>query len=199
MNELHPRKPLRKLAFLIPVIVAVIGAGWLGVTVYKEVHWKQFAVVVPEKVYRSGLLKEHQLESAIQSLKLRTVICLDAAEAPKERKLCQSHGVRFLSFDMHSSGKGSPADYQTVVETLADPASQPVLVHCRAGVARTGAAIALYRMAVDHWTYEQAITELRSFERKGRCEPELREMIAQIYREKLKSGLAVQSPSEVSR
>ena len=199
MIDAQRRRPLHKLAFLIPVIVAVVGAGWLGVAVYKELHWKQFAVVTPDKVYRSGLLKDHQLDSAIESLKLRTVICLDSEAAPRERKQCEAHGIRFLTFEMHSSGKGSPEDYQYIVETLADPAAQPVLVHCRAGVARTGASVALYRMAVDHWTYDQAIAELRSFERKGRCEPELREMIAQIYQEKLKSGLTLRSKSEVPR
>ena len=124
-----------KIAILFSVVMAVIGAGWLGVAVYKELHWKQFAVVLPGKIYRSGLLKEHQLESAIQSLHLRTVICLDATEAPREKKICEAHGTQFLAFDMHSSGKGSPEDYYAIVKTMADLDSQPILVHCRAGMA----------------------------------------------------------------
>lgn len=86
-----------------------------------------------------------------------------------------------------------------VVRTLNDPASQPVLVHCRAGVARTGASVALYRMSVQGWTFDQAISELKSFERKGRCEPPLQRMITKIYEEKLKSSIARQSETSSAR
>lgn len=200
MNSDRARKWFTiKWGFLLPMVIALAGAVWLGIAVFHELHWKQFAVVVPEKVYRSGLLKSHQLESAMESLKLKTVICLDSKEADRERKLCEKHGVRLLSFDMHSSGEGRPEDYVQVVRTLNDPASQPVLVHCRAGVARTGASVALYRMAVQNWTFDQAISELKSFERKGRCEPELQRMITKIYQEKLKSKLAQQSKSSTVR
>lgn len=200
MNSERMRKwPSIKLAFLLPMVIALAGAVWLGIAVFHELHWKQFAVVVPEKIYRSGLLKSHQLESAMESLKLKTVICLDSKEADRERKLCEEHGVRLLSFDMHSSGEGRPEDYVEVVRTLNDPASQPVLVHCRAGVARTGASVALYRMSVQNWTFDEAISELKSFERKGRCEPELQRMITKIYEEKLKSNLVRQSEASAVR
>lgn len=200
MNIEQTRKlPTIKWAFLLPMVIAFAGAIWLGVAVFHELHWKQFAVVVPGKVYRSGLLKSHQLESAMETLHLKTVICLDAKEADREQALCEEHGVRLLSFDMHSSGEGSPEEYAAVVWTLNDPASQPVLVHCRAGVARTGASVALYRMSIQGWTFDQAISELKSFERKGRCEPDLQRMITKIYEEKLKSNLAQQAKVSSAR
>ncbi len=83
---------------------------------------------------------------------------------------------------MHSSGFGKPEDFREVVRLMADSVSQPVLVHCRAGVARTGASVALYRMSVDGWDIERAINELKTFEKWGRCEPALQAMIADYYR-----------------
>jgi protein tyrosine/serine phosphatase len=162
---------------LVASILVLVAAIWGSVLFVKHQSLKQFAVVVPDRIYRSGLLRSDQLESVIDRYHLRTVICLSADEAARERKICESRGVRFVSFDMHSSGLGKPEDFEEVVRILSDRSSQPVLVHCRAGVARTGASIALYRMSVDGWDLERAIKELRSFEKWGRCEAPLQAMI----------------------
>jgi protein tyrosine/serine phosphatase len=44
-----------------------------------------------------------------------------------------------------------------------DPANFPVLVHCFAGIHRTGAYVAVYRMEHDRWTNAEALDELRAF------------------------------------
>ncbi|MBY0588353.1 dual specificity protein phosphatase family protein [bacterium] len=165
----------------LAVIIVAIAVGWGGILFHKHQTWKQFAEVVPGRVYRSGLLRSEQLARAIDRYHLRTVICLSADEAPREAAICAERGIRFLSFEMHSSGFGKPEDFKDVVRILADSESQPVLVHCRAGVARTGASIALYRMSVDGWDSERALAELRSFEKWGRCESPLEAMIGDYY------------------
>ena len=45
---------------------------------------------------------------------------------------------------------------------MSDPANYPVLVHCFAGIHRTGAYCAIYRMEFDHWTNDRAIDELKA-------------------------------------
>jgi protein tyrosine/serine phosphatase len=44
---------------------------------------------------------------------------------------------------------------------MSDPANHPVLVHCFAGIHRTGAFCALYRMEFDGWSNEQAVQEMK--------------------------------------
>lgn len=48
-------------------------------------------------------------------------------------------------------------------EVMADPHNYPVLVHCLAGIHRTGAYCAIYRMEFEHWTNAQAIEEVKAF------------------------------------
>lgn len=44
---------------------------------------------------------------------------------------------------------------------VTDPARTPVLVHCQHGADRTGTMCALYRIAVQKWTKEEAIREMK--------------------------------------
>ncbi len=48
-------------------------------------------------------------------------------------------------------------------EVMSDPNNYPVLVHCTAGIHRTGAYCAIYRMEFEHWTNERAIDEVKAF------------------------------------
>jgi len=46
------------------------------------------------------------------------------------------------------------------LQIVTDPKRTPVLVHCQQGADRTGAMIALYRVAVEGWCKEDAIGEM---------------------------------------
>lgn len=44
-----------------------------------------------------------------------------------------------------------------------DPVSGPVYVHCDGGRHRTGAMIAVYRMAIEGWDIQRAYREMRQY------------------------------------
>ncbi len=52
--------------------------------------------------------------------------------------------------------------WRKFLQNLGEPKNQPVLVHCWAGIHRTGAYCAIYRMEFDHWTNAEAIAELKT-------------------------------------
>jgi tyrosine-protein phosphatase SIW14 len=168
----------RKAIVALLVLAASIGAG---VGVHRYYRWKNFGVVEEGKLYRSGQLTGTQLERMIDKLHLKTVVCLHPQFAEREREICRRKNVRFVELPMHSSGEGAPEQFGEFYALAVDPAHQPLLVHCYAGVARTGACAALYRMGKQGWSYDQAVAELKTFEKNGMMDPSLGKHIQKVY------------------
>ena len=85
----------------------------------------------------------------------------DDATAAAEATLCRQAGLRFQWLPL--SWHGAPDREQSLrilraIEATRN-AGETVFVHCCYGRDRTGALVALYRMAEDGWTMEQAWRE----------------------------------------
>src|SRR5206468_4829000 len=57
---------------------------------------------------------------------------------------------------------GRPQAIAKFFDVMDDPARAPVLIHCRAGLHRTGVLVALYRMEYDGWSVYEALEEMRA-------------------------------------
>jgi protein-tyrosine phosphatase len=140
---------------------------------------KRLREVVPGVLYRSGQMTEEGFADAVARYHIRTFInAQDEYPDPdiwhsylnrrtiKETELCRRLGVRyvFLPPDLvppQDVPAHHPAAIDQLLTILDDPANQPVLIHCKAGLHRTGVFVAVYRMEYDHWTPRQALAELR--------------------------------------
>jgi hypothetical protein len=147
---------------------------------YTYTYRKRLRVVDPGLVYRSGSMTAPGFREAIKQLGIRTVLNLqDDVPDPnlangyfgggiiKERELCKELGVRyaFIGPDLVDRRKLPDARPKAIDQFLAlmdDPSNYPVLIHCKAGLHRTGCLVALYRMEYDGWTMEAALRELKS-------------------------------------
>ena len=152
----------------------VIGVP-LGYRSFTSTKYRNFRVVEPGVLYRSGQMSASGLASTVEQYGIKTVISLrelrdDGKPSPDsdEVTFCHEHGVRhvILSPAKWVGINGSPAPVEPNVaaflKILDDPASKPVLVHCFAGIHRTGGYVSLYRMEYDRWSASDAIDEMKS-------------------------------------
>ena len=72
-------------------------------------------------------------------------------------------GLRFFSIPFDRAGRPDDAEIKQVLDIIDTPEYQPVLVHCKQGVDRTGTVIAIYRITHDGWTSEQAKAEANRY------------------------------------
>lgn len=60
---------------------------------------------------------------------------------------------------MKATTRPTEVQIKTFLDLAADPDAQPVFVHCQQGEDRTGAMVAIYRIARQGWTPEHAYAE----------------------------------------
>lgn len=143
-------------------------------------HHKRLREVSTGRFYRSGQLTAEGLRDAIQNLQIKTVVNVqdEYPDPPmrasywdgttvSEKSLCQELGVRYvhLAPDLRSErndAEASPFVIQPYLKLLDDPSVYPVLLHCRAGLHRTGVLTAVYRMEFEGWSHAAAFEELKA-------------------------------------
>jgi protein tyrosine/serine phosphatase len=137
----------------------------------RSVEYRNLRVVEPGVLYRSGQLTPAGFDRVFREQGIRTVVALREAgrddDDKTEMALCERYGiahVRMPQADWIPDGTGvSPGDrnVQRFIQLLADPDTKfPILVHCFAGIHRTGPYCAVYRMEKQNWTPDEALAEV---------------------------------------
>ena len=117
-------------------------------------------------IFRSG----HLLASSVPLLRqnaIKTILSLedygdDPLGAQTDRAWAERSSFTFVHQPMDWRNGGP--DFQEINAALAvisRPSNQPIVVHCRHGVDRTGIVIAAYRVKYQNWTVEAAVREMR--------------------------------------
>ncbi len=130
--------------------------------------WRHYRVVEEGRLYRSGQLAPPVLDRVIHDQGIKTVICLrslaragDLTPETAEELWCAGRGVRYVRLNPAAwdspAGRGNLDAFLAEVDDLHD---RPVLVHCFAGLHRTGVYCAVYRMERQGWTNAEAIAEM---------------------------------------
>ena len=143
------------------ILLLIAAAGALSVLVYsKLIRWKRFDVVQRGVLYRSGELSDWQLRRAIERYGLKTIFSFTFSNHEAEQKVCDRASVRRYFCYLPGDGVGPDDPYLRFLQVAEDPANHPILVHCSAGVQRTGGAVALYRMLFQDWSFDEAIADM---------------------------------------
>lgn len=160
----------------VQIAFGLIVAAIVTVTpfLYQSYHNSLFRNVREVKegvLYRSAQLSTQGLKRLIIERKIKTVICLRDGEKKDdqiEESYCLNHGIQFVR--LAPQGWWTETDGSVPVEdnlarfreVMKDKRNHPVLLHCFAGIHRTGSYVAIYRMDFEGWSNEKALTELRA-------------------------------------
>lgn len=169
-----------KMRRVIPITLA-IGLGLivvglpLGYRAMVSTKYRNFRVVEPGVLYRSGQMSAEGFQRMAQEYGFKTVISLrdlkdDGKQSPDTQEVvyCEANGIRhvILSPANWYGTEDKPAavdkNLTKFLSIMDDPTTKPVLVHCFAGIHRTGGYVALYRMEHNGWTADDAIAEMKS-------------------------------------
>lgn len=169
------------LRYVLGGVAAGVAVG-PPVALYRAqyVHAKRFREVEPGKLYRSGQMTADGFREAVERYRIKTVVNLQHEEPDPllpdhwlgkgkihESELCKQLGVnyRLLTPDLLPPGNQLTDEPPAVKDWLAildDEANYPVLLHCKAGLHRTGRLTAIYRMEYRGWSPGEALRELRA-------------------------------------
>ena len=154
-NKIRAQKAKwRRTLLLIFLIVAVS----IGYYIYAFVFWSNLRVVVPQKVFRSAQPSPAQLKKWARLYGIKTVINLRgyARKATNDEQAAADElGITLVTIRFKSTSLPMRDSLDKLIKTL-ETAEQPILIHCRSGVDRTGTASTLAAMAIGKENYDTA-------------------------------------------
>ncbi|HEY1186771.1 MAG TPA: dual specificity protein phosphatase family protein [Gemmata sp.] len=167
-----------RLRFVLGVTAAaLVVAAPLVYSAHDSRHLRNFRVVENGVLYRSGQPTPTGLDRVIREYGIKTVVTLRASkrntyDSPQdawEEDVCAARGlnhVRIVPRVWGADEKGEIPAEQAVQEFLAvmeKKENHPVLVHCFAGIHRTGTMCAVFRMQYHGWSAERAMAEMQLY------------------------------------
>ncbi len=189
------RRRVAWIASLAGVVTLVAGGLW----VY-ETRWvwpKRFAAVEDGRLYRSGDVWPGQLARLKETYGIRTILSLnnpEVLETQQERDAALALGIRWLNVPLTGDGASTRPDRERIKAILFDE-NGPMLVHCSAGVNRTGLAVGMYRLHRQGWSLDDVLREMRAFDFEDEPHHEnLRQALAEEARIAAESRGAPSSP-----
>jgi tyrosine-protein phosphatase SIW14 len=126
-------------------------------------------------VHNAGEVTEHLYRGAqpilgelpeLRKLGITTVVDLRAefpSTAEQERLQVEALGMRFVRIPIDGFSNPRSSDLAAFFRLLHDSPPETIFVHCQFGKDRTGVMVAAYRIAVEHWTSDQALSEMFAF------------------------------------
>ncbi|HYA62259.1 MAG TPA: tyrosine-protein phosphatase [Candidatus Sulfotelmatobacter sp.] len=120
---------------------------------------------VSEQLFRGAQPHLSNL-SELKKLGITTIVDLRSEShhiREQERSRAESLGIHFVSIPVGGFSNPTSAQLAQFFALLRESPPQKIFVHCEFGEDRTGVFIAAYRIAFDHWSADQATSEMLAF------------------------------------
>jgi len=116
-----------------------------------------------DNLYRGGQPSQTDYK-ALADMGIKTIIDLRNDHETWAQSSAEAAGLKYVLIPM--DGVSSPTDEQVAqfLHIVNDPASGKVYFHCKAGIHRTGAMGAAYRISHDGWDFDKTFTEMKNYQ-----------------------------------
>src|SRR5262245_29667671 len=170
-------------ACLLVVVVLVIGASEVR-DAFAALDEKLTLTGVPNfgrvntHLYR-GAQPEIAGYAALKGLGIDTVVRLSTGEEyiAAEREHVEALGMEFVSLPWRASDVPTNEQIQAFLDLVRQQPPRTIFVHCRKGIDRTGVMLAIYRIAIDHFTADRHIADMKAFHYRYLFHPHLQTYI----------------------
>ena len=140
---------------------ALSAAGGCGVPVNETDNPTANYLQVSDSIFR-GARPDRTAMERFAAMKFKTVLNLedDGGAIDEEKKNAAELGLEEVVLSMTGSANPDSATVRSALALLAEPANFPIFVHCKKGMDRTGAIIAMHRVFNEGWSAKDAHDEM---------------------------------------
>ena len=156
------------LLVLVACVPILIANSW-------QQERRHFRAVREGVFYRSGQMTLKGLSWSVHDHGIKSVVTFRASNRSdkpnpdaEEENWCKGEGLKYLRLaPLHwQDSEGGPApveeNLKKYLDFLSNKSNYPILIHCFAGIHRTGAYCAIYRMEVEGWDRGRAMNEMKA-------------------------------------
>jgi len=146
------------LLTLVAVLTfSIIGSAQTSPKAVDGINIKNFGQM-DDILYRGGQPAESDYK-ALAAFGIHTIIDLRNDEETFAKSAAEAAGLKYYNISMDGVSAPSNEDVAKFLSIINDPSSGKIFMHCKAGIHRTGAMGAVYRIAHDGWTSQEARAE----------------------------------------
>ena len=157
---------MRSKNLLLLVILTVASVSWFNVlfAASRPSNWAQPINLhgvpnlhkVSDQLYRSAQPTAEGMRD-LKALGIKTIVNLRSFHSDRDEI-----GKTALGYEPISMKAWHPEEEDIVkfLKIVTDPKRTPVLVHCHYGADRTGTMCAVYRLAIQGWSKQEALKEM---------------------------------------
>lgn len=206
-------KHRRWLAALATGLVLISGglAFW-HYDVKNAFYPKKFGVVEPGMVYRSGRIHPWLIESVLEEHNIKVIVTLlvdvpTKAEEIAQKRAAEKLNVQIFRYPLGGAGRGKVEHYVAAIKAIvtAGREGKPVLVHCAAGVNRTGGVLAAYQLLVKRKSVDEVVAEMRQYgwgeipKKEKALRDYLNNNLEEIARQLVAEGFITHAPNPIPK
>jgi tyrosine-protein phosphatase SIW14 len=149
---------------LLVVVSLIAGTQVSWCQAQKEVRGLPNFGRVTEKLYRGAQPSSDGFD-ALHAMGVGVVVNLreDRTEVASEKRQVESRGMKSIGIPWSANREPSSAQIVEFLDLVRNNPDTKIFVHCRRGADRTGVMIAAYRIAVEHKSVAEALSEMHRY------------------------------------